>query len=470
MAKKSRKTIDGLSDLFDHFAQNARPITFIGATPYGCLGLDSWVSGFEYISALDCVSGLRRGVVAPVSDRQAVFYSAAETCNELLRHSEVRAHLNNRGPGLLWPTDADEETYFLAKELGQTIMLAKPDIRRKFSRDVDTRLTLSKSGVTFVPQVVTTVSNYQELVAEAQKAKLGSHLVAQLDTLKNERQTHFITSETDWNHAAELVAGREATISRYISHNSFYVESVAAGAGTLCGPVLQLHSMSTVSGAVADTAATNDVKAVIHRNAQKVGSVMADYGFVGVFGCRFYVETGTNKVFLRSITPKTSEYSQFTHHLTSTYGGLPLHLFHLVEHMDINGQFDFVALQKRWAEYACWTQLVMHHGDSGTDFITKGPPSSIYLHHPDGQAELVADSIDPRELRSSQEFLFMRTLGTGVYREKGLETGLILNLGNTFENITAESLNNALVAQFSTVQMSGTSLPSRPSSIGPSLF
>ncbi len=151
MAKFTRKSVKRLSELLDGFVGNSQPITFLGAVPYGCLGLDGWISKFEYISALDCVPGLHRGAFSPESDRPTHFTSAADSCNELLRHAEVRAHLNSRGTGFLWPADADEETYFLAKELGQTIILAKPDLRRRIMQPDTLRALLAKSGVAFVP-------------------------------------------------------------------------------------------------------------------------------------------------------------------------------------------------------------------------------------------------------------------------------------------------------------------------------
>lgn len=459
MAKKSRKALTRLADVLEYCRHDEAPITLLGATPFGCLGLGGWAPGLQHVSALDCIAGLHRGTFSPETDKLAVFHTAAETCNELLRHSEVRMHLNSRGPGHLWPTDADEETHFLAKELGQDILLAKPDIRRKLSDPVELRSLLEKSGVAFVPQTTGVATSHEELMVLARKAKFDGAVVVQTTDENGEKNTSFISRAKDWDNNKDALAGKPLTISRYILHTSHLVEAVAMVGGHVSGPVFQLLNAPGIAGIVADASVAEGVRSAVVTAVKKIASAIVELGFVGTFTCTFYVETGTGKVFLRHLLPSLTVYSQLTHFLTSLHGGVPLHLFHLLSHADVDVDLDFNAIQKRWSEHPRWTQLVLRHDIAGTDFITKSPASSIYALDQNEQPELVADSVRLQDLRSQKECLFLRTLGTGTYRSKGLECGLLFASGNMFDNESAGRWASAMESMFNAVQMSGTSLP-----------
>ena len=461
MAKKSRKPITRASELLSTFRQTVIPVTVLGATPFGCLGLGNWAPTVEHISSLDCVSGLQRGVFSPETERQAIFHSPVETCNALLRHGEVRTHLKNRGPGLLWPSDADDETRQLAKELGQTILLANGELRQKMALPTGMRALLEKSGVNAVPGLGITVTEETDIFDIAQKSKFGTSLVVQHTDNNGVRRTEFAAKPSDWQQFSEQFTGKPVWLSRFVLHTTYMVESVAVAGNVVSGPVLLVDKLSDGKSAVASTVATDDVRNVLQSAAKKIGASLMASGFVGVFSCTFYVEGVTGKVFLKELTPGQTPFSQLTHHITACYGGLPLHLLHLAAFMDESWDFDFAAVQKRWMDYDEWTQLLFTHQFANTEFITKSPASSIYAMNESQGAELLMPSIDPMDLRRDTEALFLRTLGTGTYRQGDLETGLIMARGNLLASKMADPWVHVMKQMFNTIQMSGSSLADR---------
>ena len=78
------------------------------------------------------------------------------------------------------------------------------------------------------------------------------------------------------------------------------------------------------------------------------------------------------------MNPRISGASPPTNLITSTYGGAPLMLFHLLEFMDVDYSFDIDAVQGRWKEYDNWTQLILKQTEDKVELITKAPPSGIW--------------------------------------------------------------------------------------------
>ena len=121
MAKAAKKTkLTSLSEIYAYFRQNQTPITFLSPTPYNILGLGRWINKFEYINFFDSFDGTHPKIVVPREHGPHEFKSIEDVNNYLLRHKEVRARLKERGPGLLMLVMFDEETEFLAGELGLT--------------------------------------------------------------------------------------------------------------------------------------------------------------------------------------------------------------------------------------------------------------------------------------------------------------------------------------------------------------
>ena len=113
-----RQKLTSLSDVFGYFRKNQTPITFLSPTPYNILGLGRWINKFEYINFFDSFDGTHPKIVVPREHGPHEFKSIEDVNNYLLRHKEVRARLEERGPGLLMLVMFDEETEFLAGELG----------------------------------------------------------------------------------------------------------------------------------------------------------------------------------------------------------------------------------------------------------------------------------------------------------------------------------------------------------------
>jgi hypothetical protein len=461
MARKAIKPLTRVSDIHVFCRSNDVPITVAGATPFGCLGLDGYFGQLHFVSALDCVLGMDRSAFAPEGQRQAVFQDPVEACNDLLRHPEVSQHIKSRGPGLLWPASSDVVTETLASELGVTLAITPYPLRSVLANRDSCRELLAKAGVPFVPSITGEITSTQDVIDLAGKAKLGTDLVLQFAGADGSKITAFVSKPKDLDKIAEAVSGKSILISKFIEHNTISIEGVVTDAGILLGPILEMHRGEDWIGACAASTHMDSFRPSITASAKKLGAALHAQKFLGAFTATFYAETETGKVFLRQISPSLTPFSQLTHLLTSNFGGLPLHAFHLLAFMDVPLDIDTSALAKRWSEHDSWSMVVPLHQGDGMEFMTKSPASSIYKLDQGGEAEIVAPSINPLDVQGLDECLYLRTLGTGTYRQKGLELGLILLRDDAFSDGRAARWVKAMASQFSTVHMSGTSLPSR---------
>src|SRR5262250_1554981 len=62
---KSRRRLNGLSDVRRYFHRNETPIYFISATNFNLLGMDEWVKNFKFICYIDCYDGRHPNTFVP---------------------------------------------------------------------------------------------------------------------------------------------------------------------------------------------------------------------------------------------------------------------------------------------------------------------------------------------------------------------------------------------------------------------
>jgi hypothetical protein len=473
MAKTRRKALSRISDVFDFLSHLDSQVTFLGPTPFGCLGLESYAQPLTFVSALDCVADLSRAVQTPADDRIATYNTAVQVCNEMLRHKEMQAYLTARGDGFLWPQAANEETFSLAGQLQQTVLIADARLVNTLSHDASARELLGKSGVAMVPQVEGRAETYSELLSLAQKSKLGDRLVVQCGTGSG-RRTYFIDREKNWNDAAEASANVPLTISKFIDHTRVRADIVVTPQGTIVGPLLKMVRMVGAEGVFACSAENAEFQAGILQAAKKIGAALSAASFVGYCDCTFYCGSD-GKTYLKRIRPGFSPYSQLTQLLTSHYGGLPLAAFHLLAHLGVEHTLDLSTVQKRWSEHGTWSALLLTHSDQSMEFITKSPASAIYSEAADGLFDIAAPSVDANDLRGESECLFLRMLGTGTYRQQNLQLGMVLGRGDAFRQEKARDSRamrwvTAFSSMYNAVQMSGSSLPTRAGETDTGLF
>ncbi len=438
MEKKTRRhTLTSLSQIYAFFRKNQTPITFLSPTPYNLLGLGRWINKFQYINYFDSFDGTHPKVTVPREFGSHDFKSIEDVNNHLLRNKEVREKFKLLGPGLLMLVMFDEETEQLAKELGQKIALPPAKLRKHIDSKITTTKLANEAGVASAPNVIGKARNYAELIALAQGAKLGTDLVVQTPYGDSGRTTFFIKTEADWKRHAEDIGSQQLKVMRRINHLPGTLEAIATRHGTLVGPMqTDITGFPEVTpykggwcGNDAFTGGYEAERKAVLKMAQKLGDQLYKTGYRGAFCMDFLIDTDTHKVYLGEINPRISGASPLTNLITSTYGGCPIYLFHLLEFMDVDWELDLSRIQKRWSEFDNWSQLILKYPVDQVELITKAPPSGIWRLDDVGKISLTRKSIDWFLVSGEDEAFYLRVYTAGDYRYHGADLGILVSRG-----------------------------------------
>lgn len=437
LKKTQRPKLRGLSEIYKFFRKNQTPIYFLSPTPYNLLGLGRWINRFEYINFFDSFDGAHPKVNVPPSQGTHEFRSIEDVNNFLLRHDAVRRRIKSQGGGKLLLVMLDETTEELAKELGLEIALPPVKLRKHIDSKIVTTQLGNDAGIASAPNTLGRAKTYAALKKLAAKAKLGNDLVVQTPYGDSGRTTFFIKSEADWKKNADMLAKEELKVMRRINHLPGTLEAVATRHGTLVGPmqtdITGFGELTPYKGGWcgndAFTGGFAKERRAVRKMAQKLGNRLYKEGYRGAFCMDFLIDTDTREVYLGEINPRVSGASPLTNLITSTYGGCPIFLFHMLEFMDVDYEVDLEKIQERWSEFDNWSQLILKYPKDEVSLITKAPATGIWQMNDKGEISLVRKSIDWFLVSGEHEAYYLRVYTSGDYRYYGADIGILVSRG-----------------------------------------
>jgi biotin carboxylase len=433
-----RPRLTDLSQVYRYFRSSTRPIYFVSPTPYNVLGIDQWVSGFRYISYFDSFDGAHPHLFSPSHSGPRDFESFESVNTYLLGNKEVVDYINRTGLGQVLFVMFDEETEQMAHEVGLEIALPPLALRQRIDSKVVTTQLGNEAGVPSVPNALGRVSSYEGLLKLAKKHKLGSRLVVQTPYGDSGRTTFFISSRDEFDAHKEVLLDEELKVMKYINHLPGTVEAAATRHGTIVGPIqtdltgfdeLTPYRGGWCGNDIFPTVFEESTRKKIKRMARRLGRRLYAEGYKGVFCMDFLIDTDTGDVYLGEINPRISGASPLTQLITSTYGGVPLFLFHLLEFSDVDWELDLKAIERRWDHHDRWSQLVLKQVSDEIELITSAPPSGLWRMADDGSISYLRSETDWHAVSSYDEAFYLRVYGDGEYRYPGADIGVVVARG-----------------------------------------
>ena len=155
-------------------------------------------------------------------------------------------------------------------------------------------------------------------------------------------------------------------------------------------------------------------------------------GYRGFFEVDVLVDTDTDEVYLGELNPRISGASSITNVTAGAYADVPLFLFHLLEYMDVDFEFDVDEINERWRELASadvWSQMVMKETDDGGPADHPTPRTGQYFLDRSGALVFRRAALDWHQLQNESEAFFLRIYGPGDYRWKGADLGVLVTKG-----------------------------------------
>ncbi len=439
------RPLRNMSEVRHFFRTNGVPIYFFGATPFNLLGLDRWVRNFTYVTYYDAWDGAHPRVFTPQYKPYVDFDSGEHINNWLLGNAEVRAFISGRAtPGVrpkIVMVFFDEETEQICEELGYDLILPPAELRNHLdSKMVTTRLG-NEVGVPSVPNVMTTIDDFTGLMKAAAKAKLGDDLVVQTAYGDSGKTTFFIASETDWKAHCKDIVGNEVKVMRRINNRPVAVEAVLTASGTVVGPFMSEltgHAKLTpyrggwCGNEMFPEVLTADLRSRAADLVRRLGDRLAQEGYRGFFEVDVLIDVDTGDVYLGELNPRISGASSITNVTAGAYADVPLFLFHLLEFLDVEFELDIDEINLRWRELAAvdlWSQMIIKETSPGVERIDTAAPTGAYAVDASGALVFRRAALDWHQLQSDGEAFFLRIYGSGDYRWKGADLGVLVTKG-----------------------------------------
>lgn len=434
-----------MSEIRHYFRTNRRPVFFVGASAFNLLGLDRWVRGFSYIAYYDSWQGAHPRVFSPIDKPYVEFQSGEEINNWLLRNHEVRAHIARLTPAGERPQIVtvffDAETEAICEELGFDLILPSAQLREHLDSKMVTTRIAESVGVASVPNTITTVESWADVVAAAEEAGLGTDLVIQTAYGDSGKTTFFVGDEAGFDRVADDLRGVEVKIMKRINNRPIAVEAVLTRHGTVVGPFMTEitgHGALTPyrggwSGnemfpGVLDTEARHRATQLVRRLGDRLGQE----GYRGFFEVDVLLDTDSGDVYLGELNPRISGASAITNVTAGAYADVPLFVFHLLEFAGVEFALDVDEVNERWEELAAadvWSHMVIKHTVDTVEHIDIAPPTGRYVYDLQGRLMFSQGDLDWHLLHSESEAFYLRIYGPGDYRWKGADLGILVTKG-----------------------------------------
>ncbi len=437
-----QRPLKGIAEIRHFFRTNTTPIFFVGATPFNLLGLDRWVRNFDYISYYDAWEGGHPRVFTPQDKPYIEFESGEEINNYLLLHPEVQAYMQRAGGR---PKVAmvffDEETEKICTELGYDLILPSAALREHLDSKIVTTKLGDEAGAPSVPNILTSVDSWAELVEQTTAAGLGTDVVLQTPYGDSGKTTFFLTSEADWDKNAEDIIGQQQKIMKRINHRAIAVEAVLTRHGTVVGPFmteLTGHSELTpykggwCGNEMFPDALSGERRIKANLLVRRLGDRLAGEGYRGFFEVDVLVDTDADEVYLGELNPRISGASSITNVTAGAYSDMPLFLFHVLEYMGVEYELDVDEINRRWEDLASvdlWSQMIIKETSPIIEQLTAVPRTGQWYLDDAGELRFRRAALDWHQLQNENECFFLRIYGPGDYRWKGSDLGVLVTKG-----------------------------------------
>ncbi|WP_024356240.1 hypothetical protein [Leucobacter chironomi] len=438
----SRPRLTSLAEITEHLRNDPQPFFYVSRSATNLLGVDRWVGGFRYISLRDAWDGAHPRAFAPTNVPDIEPRGNVNIANWLLSNEQVQRYIAEQTPAGLRPKIVmamfDERSERICRELGYEIAMPEVALRSRLDSKISTTQLGNDAGAFSVPNILTTITGWDDLRAQARAAGLGEHLVIQLPYGDSGRTTYFVSSSADYERVAADITGPDIKVMRRIAHLPLAVEAVITAAGTVTGPVLREitgHPELTAyrggwagselyPSLLGDDARTRTLDLV-----ERFCNRLAAEGYRGILEVSVLLDTDTDEVYLGELNPRisgSSPHSNLTPHDTT----LPLFAYHVLEFSDVDFDLDLAQIRAERAaalDAETWSTLVIQYPGPDVDRVVEAPRTGRYRVSQDGaRLDFVAADLDWQGLQSPDEAFWMRAVGVGDYRGRGLDMGMLI--------------------------------------------
>lgn len=428
--------------IVEYLRASPQPFFYVSRSATNLVGIDRWVSGFHYVTLSDSWDGAHPHSFSPSNVPSIEPRGNINIVNWLLRNDQVQRYIAEETPAGLTPKIViamfDEQTERICRELGYELAMPSVALRSRLDSKIVTTQLGNDADAPSVPNILTTVTGWEDLRAQADRAGLGESLVIQLPYGDSGRTTYFVASREDFGRVAGEITGREIKVMRRIAHLPLAAEAVVTRAGTVVGPVLREITghpeLTSYQGGwsgsehypgLLSADAKRRTLDIVERFAGRLG----EEGYRGILEVSVLLDTDTGETYLGELNPRISGSSPHSN-LTPGDTVLPLFAYHLLEYSDVDFELDLAEIRAQRAaalDEEVWSTLIIQYPGDRVDRVLEAPRSGRYRVSDDGaRLEFIGPDLGWHGLSAADEVYWLRAVGEGAYRGRGLDIGMLV--------------------------------------------
>lgn len=440
-APRTPAPLETIEQIKTHLRESPQPVFYLSRSATNLSGLDRWVGGFHYVTLSDSWDGAHPRAFTPRGIPRIEPRGNINIVNWLLGNAEVQEYIARNTPEGFTPQIVlamfDEASERLCERLGYELIMPTIALRGRIdSKLVTTRLG-DEAGVPSVPNLLTRISGWDDLRAQAEEAGLGEQLVIQLAFGDSGRTTYFVSTREDFDGVADHVIGPEIKVMRYINHQPLAAEAVITSAGTVVGPVLREitgHPELTRyrggwSGSeMYPSLIDDDARGRIGELVERFCGRLAEEGYRGILEVSILRDTDTGEIYLGELNPRISGSSAHSN-LTPGDTTLPLFAYHLLEYSGVSFALDLDGIRaerQRALAGQEWSTLIVQYPGAGVDRIEAAARTGRYHVTDDGALAFVAPELDWQGLSGPEDAFWFRAVAEGEICGPGVDIGMLV--------------------------------------------
>lgn len=438
-----KHALNSIADIRQYFAQNRTPYYFISATNFNLMGMHDWVNGWRSINLLDCFDSQNPHVLIPDKQNNQVFDCIEDINLYLMQSPSISGVLTGESEpvttrGKVIFLFFDERLEALCEKLKLDILLPKNSLVMEVDSKIVTTEIGNRAGVPSVPNVLTKLTSYGDLLRVAAEARLGNRWVIQTAYGDSGKTTFFISSEADYQAASEKIEAEDKVkVMRRINCIGTAIEACATRWGTFVGPLLTeligIESLTPYSGGWCGNELYQDafsakIRQEILSKTQAMGDALYQYGYRGYFEVDYLIDMDSQELYLGELNARITGISAMTNLSDFSADNIPLFLFHLLEFdtevaLGVDpGLFNQAVLERGAAGRAA--QLILKYTEEQLKVITHAPQSGVYKYSA-GQLSFLRPSYNRRDAMAEDECYVLRIMEAGEYAYKGGDLAII---------------------------------------------
>lgn len=454
-AQRPKATLRTLAEIKSYLAESPQPIFYLSRSATNLLGVDRAVTGFRYITLSDSWDGANPRCFSPSNVPKLEPRGNVNVVNWLLRNEQVQEHIRANTPAGFTPQIAiamfNEESERLCAELGYELIMPSLKLRQRLDSKIVTTELGNDAGTPSVPNLLTTVSGWEDLRAQAEAGGLGDNLVIQLPYGDSGRTTYFVKNRADFDRVASEVSGAgdaapTIKVMRYINHQPLATEAVITSAGTVVGPVLReitghpeltRYKGGWAGSEMYPSLVSDETRALVSSVVQRFCDRLAEEGYRGILEVSTLLDTDTGEVFLGELNPRISGSSSHSNlqglssapGSSETHRALPLFAFHILEYSGADFTLDLDAIHAESSAAVAgqtWSTLVIQHQRPETERTTVAPRTGRYRIGAGSSLEFLSADVDWQEISEPDEAFWFRSSGPGEIVSTGVDIGMLI--------------------------------------------